>query len=410
MFKHILTQVVVYETLLLKQRKELHALVGEAIEELYAQRLEQQYERLAFHYGNSNDIQKALYYLEVAGDKASQYHSLVEARKHYETALSFLDPKDKRPESQKRYVDLTLKWAEVSQYAPSDKNMEALKLSLTDARDLEDEERLADVSYWVGRFSYMQGNFSDVLPQVERCIKLAKRLNSQELLALSYNLMGRSCLYTDEHVKGLKYLEQGLSMIKPLEKWDEFAYSSAIFGLMLGLTGNFKKSLNTIRHAIDVAKDHGVLTFEAMTLGYLGTVQFWYGHWHEAVSNCSKCIDISNRLGNPLPMSWASLFKGAATYNLGDQQKGLSLMREGIHIITKTDSVLALRYYYSLLAEFLALSGNCTESRSVVQNALDLGQFGQKWGEIINHRTFALLAAVETPPDWAQVDSHMTKA
>ena len=57
-FKHVLTQVVVYETLLLQQRKELHAKVGQAIETLYAERLEAHYEALVHHYGNSNDAGK----------------------------------------------------------------------------------------------------------------------------------------------------------------------------------------------------------------------------------------------------------------------------------------------------------------------------------------------------------------
>ena len=46
LFKHVLTQVVVYETLLLQQRKELHAQVGQAIETLYPDRLEEHYETL----------------------------------------------------------------------------------------------------------------------------------------------------------------------------------------------------------------------------------------------------------------------------------------------------------------------------------------------------------------------------
>ena len=48
--KHIITQEVTYETLLKQKRKELHGLVGQAIEELYADRLEEFYEMLAFHY------------------------------------------------------------------------------------------------------------------------------------------------------------------------------------------------------------------------------------------------------------------------------------------------------------------------------------------------------------------------
>jgi len=39
MFKHALTQDVAYNLLLVQRRQELHRLIGQAIEELYADRL-----------------------------------------------------------------------------------------------------------------------------------------------------------------------------------------------------------------------------------------------------------------------------------------------------------------------------------------------------------------------------------
>jgi class 3 adenylate cyclase/tetratricopeptide (TPR) repeat protein len=410
MFKHVLTQVVVYETILLKRRKKLHAAVGQAIEELYYERLEEQYENLAYHYSNSTDTEKALYYLEMAGDKATRVHSLTEARKHYEKALSIFNANKNKPEHQQKFIDLTLKWAEVSQFVPSDKIREALKLSLNYAQEIGNKRRVAGVSYWIGRFAYVQGDFIEALPQVKRCIKWAMDLNDQELLATSYNLIGRSCLYTDEYSKGIRYLEKGLNLIRPYRKWDDIVYSSGILGLMLGLTGDFRKSIQTIEEAIELAKDHGILTFEAMVFGYLGSVQFWYGKWQEAIDSCSRCAEISKRLDNSLPISWSSLFKGAAIFNSGRQDKGLRLMREAIHIIAKTDSVIALRFFFSLFAECLAVHGDNLEAESVNQKAQALNQSGQKWGEIISCRTLALLATAKSRPDWNKVDSYMKRS
>ncbi len=410
MFKHVITQTVVYETLLLKRRKKLHATVGQAIEELYYERLEEQYENLAYHYSNSTNTEKALYYLEMAGDKATRVHSLTEARKHYENALSLINANKENPEHQQKFIDLTLKWAEVSQYAPSDRIREALKLSLNFAQEFGNEGCIAGVSYWIGRFAYMQGDFTEALPQVKQCIKWAKDRNDQELLATSYNLIGRSCLYTDEYTKGIRHIEEGLKLIKPFGKWDDIVYSSAILGLMLGLTGNFRKSIETIESAIELAKEHGILTFEAMAFGYLGSVQFWYGNWQEAIANCSMCIGISKRLDNSLPIIWASLFKGAAIFYSESQDKGLRFMREAIQMLVRTDSVLALRFFYSLFAECLAIHGGDLEAESVIQKAQALNQSGQKWGEIISCRTLALLAATESHPNWNQVESYMGRS
>src|SRR5688500_13959332 len=63
MFKHALTQDVAYASLLVQRRKELHGLIGRAIEELYADRLAEQYEVLAHHFSHAEDWPRALDYL-----------------------------------------------------------------------------------------------------------------------------------------------------------------------------------------------------------------------------------------------------------------------------------------------------------------------------------------------------------
>jgi hypothetical protein len=50
MFKHALTHDVAYESLLRQKRRELRCREGRVIEELYADRLPEFYETLAFHY------------------------------------------------------------------------------------------------------------------------------------------------------------------------------------------------------------------------------------------------------------------------------------------------------------------------------------------------------------------------
>jgi class 3 adenylate cyclase/tetratricopeptide (TPR) repeat protein len=409
-FKHALTQEVTYNGLLFKKRKEIHQKIGKTIESLYSQKLDELYEVLAYHYSNSTNHEKAIYYLEMAGDKAARMHSLEEARLHYQNALTFFEKSTNFLEHQKKYIALSLKWAEVSQYAPSDRIRNALKVSLKYAQELGSEGRVGDVYYWVGRFAYMQGDFNETLPQVERCITWANDLNNKELLAISYNLKGRSCLYIEEYKKGIEFLEKGLALIKPFWKYDDIVYSGAFLGLIYGLTGQFDKSKKAIENAIEVAKKHEILIFEAMAYGYLGTVYFLYGQLQETINYCSTCVDISKKLGNPLPTAWSSFFKGAANFNSGKKEQGLKLMRDGIQFLKSTDSVLALRYFYSLLAECLAIKGDSVEAESMNQKALSFDQYGQKWGEIINYRTKALIHANETNPNWNYIDSNMKKS
>ena len=74
-FKHALTQEVAYNSLLQKRRTEIHEKIGRAIEDLYAERLEEFYEMLAYHYSKSENSEKAYQYLKLSGNKASKNYS-----------------------------------------------------------------------------------------------------------------------------------------------------------------------------------------------------------------------------------------------------------------------------------------------------------------------------------------------
>src|SRR5262249_25322007 len=88
MFKHALTHDVAYNSLLMQRRKMLHHRAASAIEELYATRLPECYEMLAYHYEHAEVWDKALSYLVQAGQKAQHAYANHEALIHYDRALA----------------------------------------------------------------------------------------------------------------------------------------------------------------------------------------------------------------------------------------------------------------------------------------------------------------------------------
>ncbi|MDP9325078.1 MAG: AAA family ATPase, partial [Candidatus Dormibacteraeota bacterium] len=87
MFKHALTHEVAYSTLLLQRRRELHALIGLAVEELFGDRLVEHYETLAHHFVEAEDWPRATGYLQKAGDKAAAAYANQDALDYYARAL-----------------------------------------------------------------------------------------------------------------------------------------------------------------------------------------------------------------------------------------------------------------------------------------------------------------------------------
>lgn len=83
LFKHYLIQEVAYNTIMAEKRKELHASIAAAIEKLYADRLMEFYELLAFHYEKAEQWDKAAEYLGRSGHKVRQAFSRDESKEFF---------------------------------------------------------------------------------------------------------------------------------------------------------------------------------------------------------------------------------------------------------------------------------------------------------------------------------------
>ncbi|HEX2647445.1 MAG TPA: AAA family ATPase, partial [Candidatus Dormibacteraeota bacterium] len=89
-FTHALTQEVAYSTLLEGESRRLHRAVALALETAYADRLEEVYGLLAYHYDRSEDEVRALQFLVRAGDKARGESAHDEALRLYSRAVEIM--------------------------------------------------------------------------------------------------------------------------------------------------------------------------------------------------------------------------------------------------------------------------------------------------------------------------------
>ena len=87
-FKHELARDAAYATILNRRRREFHLHVAEAIETIFADRLDEHAHRLARHFELAGDDQRAARYYELAGDVAAALGAGAEVEGQYERALA----------------------------------------------------------------------------------------------------------------------------------------------------------------------------------------------------------------------------------------------------------------------------------------------------------------------------------
>ncbi|MEI6044672.1 MAG: adenylate/guanylate cyclase domain-containing protein [Chloroflexota bacterium] len=90
-FKHGMMQEVAYNIMLTERKQVLHELAGAALEELYVGREDEVIGLLTYHYGHSNNREKALRYLVHAAERATIYDAHEEALLYYQQAVALAD-------------------------------------------------------------------------------------------------------------------------------------------------------------------------------------------------------------------------------------------------------------------------------------------------------------------------------
>jgi predicted ATPase len=146
LFKHALTHEVAYNSLLQEHRRTLHRQIIKALEQLYADRLAEQVERLADHTQRGEVWNKAVAYCRQAGARAEAHGAYREAVIYFEQALEALGHLPETVESTELALELRLGLAEaLMPLGMHGRSRELLGAAETLALRLGDRARLAQV-------------------------------------------------------------------------------------------------------------------------------------------------------------------------------------------------------------------------------------------------------------------------
>jgi ABC-type oligopeptide transport system substrate-binding subunit/class 3 adenylate cyclase len=118
-FKHQLTREAAYNGLLRRERRTFHRQVGEALEQLYPDRVEEQLGLLAYHWERTGDAEKAAEYLLRAGDQARILYAHREAIDFYQRALPLLKEQERYERAARTLMKLGLTYHTAFDFAKS---------------------------------------------------------------------------------------------------------------------------------------------------------------------------------------------------------------------------------------------------------------------------------------------------
>jgi class 3 adenylate cyclase/tetratricopeptide (TPR) repeat protein len=382
-FKHALTQEVAYNSLLFKRRKEIHEKIGRAIEEIYAERLEEFYEMLAYHYSRSDNLEKAYQYLKLSGNKAMRSYSPTEAFRFYRDAIGILKQMGQTHQSKKEQIEIILSMAAPMRLlAYPEDSFKFLQEGETLSKDLRDKKSLAIVYSLVGSFYSTKGEAALGMKYEEDSFGEAEKLQDSEMMVRIGANLCFSYDYAGEYRKIVQIAPRIMALLERTSEKFAFLGSSVdlrpalhgLYGHALGYIGRFAQGEEACEKALSLAQEGDNL----YTMGY---VEFFYGcmfvpkgDGENAVKHLQKSIEYFEKLQAyvVLPVSLSLL--GMGYYLRGDPGKALGLLEKGLKMRTYTEVPGFLSLQHLALSYAHLGLGNLSEARVCAEQALNLGK------------------------------------
>jgi class 3 adenylate cyclase/tetratricopeptide (TPR) repeat protein len=410
-FKHAVIQDVAYQSLLLQRRKDLHTTIGAAIEELYADRLEEQAAILVYHYARSQRPDRAVGYALLAGDRAARLFANAEATTYYEQGLGLARGLRASPEAHRAEIDAVLKLAAVGVTRQDlDRDRTNLESASGLAHDLGDEARLAKALYWLGRIHYVLVNPQTALAHARQSLEIAERLGDEDLAAPTINLIGRIHYQRSEFVDAARMLERGVAQIRRLGNKNEESTAAGFTGLVLGLLGEFDRAAAYADDGIRLATELRNPFAEAANRNYRGTICDQRGEWAQAIEEYERGARLATEAGDLFRLYIIKWWNGRARAMAGNAASGRTLLEESLALSRKIGTRFGFATQKTELAVCLLALGDPASATDLCREAIVVAQEGgEQWILALAYR--ALAEALEASSSQsAEADAAMREA
>ena len=337
-FKHALTQEVAYDSLLEHQRRSLHEAVGRAIEVRHGAHIDEQVERLAYHFSTAECWPEAVRYGLASADRAAGLSQTADALSQLERVEQWIG---RLPDGVARLeleADLGLRQerlyevmglrtrqlaivaalsARLEPHGPSERlaqvylrqgdaftllrRFDDAEAALTSARRVATargdaaSERSALRSLALLRSHQMR--YDEALAQIEQVMELAREAGDVKAEAGDFATMANILRATGQHARALAVLESALERTK-VDANDVGAHRVR-YGAVLNVMGtvhrelgNFAEAHDLFRRTLGFLPDHAYASF---SLPMIAQMQLQQGDVEAALASYREATDINRR-------------------------------------------------------------------------------------------------------------------
>ncbi len=421
LFKHGLTQEAAYESLLVKKRREVHRLVAQAYERLYADRLDDVAFLLTQHFREAGDDDKVAEYAVRAGDHAARLSAEPEAAALYAQALEALSRLHDSIENRRVRTDILIKRTAVSftTSTPEQSLSDLLEakslvddLLRTDAASPGDRLRLARVQAWIARMHFFRQERRAALEDFDRLLPLAEEAGDEGLATLALNMMGRIWLWGGAFDRALPLLKQTLPSLEQSQNWTEWILNDGLVGVALAAGGNYHAGVAEAERALGRANDLRFPNGTAVAYGMLALIHMMGGAILPMLEASRAALQIAVPSGITIAsyMAWSA--RAWAESRLGQHQAALDSMARAESAAQIPGSHLFLDDWLAAIKIEMALNaGRIEETLARVEQAVSFARsVDGRFAEALVQRAWGTALARLDPAAAQEAETHFASS
>jgi len=335
-FKHALTRKVVYDSILTKKKKDLHEKIGNVIEELYEDDIQEYHGMLTEHFIKSENYEKGAEYSRMARKKCLQAGSVDEGIEYAKKAIMCLERLPQSDKVQKKIIKartiLGFHYSQLNYHAEA---KEAIFPIVDLALKSDDRRRQSQVLTILGNYSFMvEQDFRKAITFLKKSLKIAEQIGDIASVIQTEFWLGLGLSLNCEFKEGLNYLQRSLEKSLAVKSlWGASVAESNISCWVYFWQGKVKHAFQHSLEAIKLAEKSDDIYSKTIAYSCHGLSCYGKGLLDEAESNFLKGIELADKISYFIWMGVDNLFLGEIHSEMGAYRKAAKYYERAIPYI-----------------------------------------------------------------------------
>jgi len=285
--------------------RELHQLTAEAMETVYAKKLAERYADLAFHYERAEISDKAINYLEKAGDQAKSRYQNQQALGFYDRLLSHVRGVEDLASLDGLDIDTLLKKGEILELIGEWKECQHVgeeAFHLSEQRD--DKRRMGQTKLLSGTIFGRTGQYDNAMAYFGQTMELFEAVKDRKGIRDVFKNIGNIYADQSDFDMAMAYYTKSLKISEEVEDTLGIAKSANNIGILYTeLKVDYDAAMTWYQKSLHISEELGEKLERSRVLNNVGECHRSQGHYDAAMAHYEKALTIHEELGNKLDIA-----------------------------------------------------------------------------------------------------------